>query len=145
MIDKKLTFNKIVCVLCGETIPLMETGEPFLLFKDNTVCYSCYISLIPEIYKMAGVGDGGIIHLHFKFLLQSEHNRKHRSLIPNYKKILDQLLHKYKFKCARCDSIKNLTIDHIHPVSKGGCHKFSNLQILCKPCNSKKGNKIENG
>ena len=32
-----------------------------------------------------------------------------------------------------------LSIDHIHPKSKGGTNERSNLRILCTPCNTKKG------
>jgi len=43
--------------------------------------------------------------------------------------------------CHRSGKRKNLTIDHIHPESKGGTLDLSNLQTLCKSCNSKKGAK----
>lgn len=36
-----------------------------------------------------------------------------------------------------------LTIDHIIPLSLGGTWKYSNLQVLCQPCNLKKGNDSE--
>lgn len=39
-------------------------------------------------------------------------------------------------KCLCCESIKNLTLDHINPISKGGENKISNLQTLCRSCNS---------
>ena len=35
-----------------------------------------------------------------------------------------------------------MTIDHIHPKSKGGSNELDNLQPMCKRCNFKKGNKI---
>lgn len=49
----------------------------------------------------------------------------------------------YNFRCAWCaSSIRKLTIDHIVPVSKGGDNYITNIQPLCKPCNSKKGARI---
>lgn len=51
-------------------------------------------------------------------------------------------------KCANCnkDLIQELEddvhIDHIIPLSKGGCNDLVNLQILCKNCNLKKSNKL---
>ncbi len=43
-------------------------------------------------------------------------------------------------ECKFCKMTKNLTIDHIVPLSKGGARTKDNLQILCTTCNSKKGN-----
>lgn len=34
-----------------------------------------------------------------------------------------------------------MTMDHIRPRSKGGSNKARNLQSMCSPCNSKKGNR----
>lgn len=45
------------------------------------------------------------------------------------------------FTCQICGSRQFLTIDHIIPESKGGKTEKDNLQTLCKPCNSKKGNR----
>ena len=41
--------------------------------------------------------------------------------------------------CAQKFPIRNLTVDHIKPFSKGGTDKPSNLQLLCNSCNSTKG------
>lgn len=46
------------------------------------------------------------------------------------------------FTCKHCGSRKNLSIDHIHPESKGGATELDNLQTLCKPCNSRKGDRL---
>lgn len=40
------------------------------------------------------------------------------------------------------DDDSALNIDHIHPRSKGGPDHIDNYQIMCKICNSAKGNKI---
>ncbi len=42
-------------------------------------------------------------------------------------------------KCLACGATNDLSIDHIHPESKGGSHDMSNLQTLCRPCNRRKG------
>lgn len=44
------------------------------------------------------------------------------------------------FKCLYCDSIKDLTIDHVIPRSRGGADSWQNLATCCKSCNSKKDN-----
>jgi len=130
------------CVLCGNKILQSITGEPCLIFKEKAICSSCYTSLASEVYQMAGAGDGGLIHLIYKSCLSSSHNKSKRRPIPQYTKILKQLLCRYNFMCVYCSSEENLTIDHIFPVSKGGSDDVGNLQILCKSCNSKKGSRV---
>lgn len=44
-------------------------------------------------------------------------------------------------KCNMCHSLEYLSIDHIIPLSKGGSDDLTNLQILCRSCNSSKGDK----
>lgn len=41
-------------------------------------------------------------------------------------------------KCLNCGEKDNLQLDHIIPIVKGGLNKESNIQVLCKSCNSKK-------
>lgn len=45
------------------------------------------------------------------------------------------------YRCQHCGAHKDLSVDHIFPESKGGTLDFSNLQTLCRPCNSKKRDK----
>lgn len=52
------------------------------------------------------------------------------------------LCREYNFCCARCGRRRRLTVDHVIPVSKGGSSDISNLQPLCRPCNSLKGARI---
>ena len=51
------------------------------------------------------------------------------------------------FECQYCGehgSLKDLTIDHVIPVSRGGQNTWENVVTACGPCNSKKGNKLLN-
>lgn len=43
------------------------------------------------------------------------------------------------YRCKTCGRRTRLTRDHVIPLSKGGQHTASNIQALCRSCNSKKG------
>lgn len=43
--------------------------------------------------------------------------------------------------CRQCGATEDLALDHIHPWSLGGPDTAENLQVLCRPCNSRKGDK----
>lgn len=49
-------------------------------------------------------------------------------------------------KCALCETeagdFDHLTIDRIIPLSKGGNNRIYNMQLACRPCNLRKGNKF---
>ncbi len=55
--------------------------------------------------------------------------------------VREYLLEKWGRKCAYCDAEHTpLTIDHIHPRSRGGSDRVSNLTLACFPCNQRKSN-----
>jgi 5-methylcytosine-specific restriction endonuclease McrA len=43
--------------------------------------------------------------------------------------------------CAWCGSAEDLTGDHITPLSKGGTNDAANVRVLCRSCNSRRGNR----
>lgn len=44
--------------------------------------------------------------------------------------------------CLQCGATEDLTLDHIHPWSKGGPDTYENLRVLCRSCNSSKGARV---
>ena len=56
--------------------------------------------------------------------------------------VREYLLEKWGRACAYCGAGNvPLEIDHIHPRSKGGSDRVSNLTLACRACNQKKGNR----
>lgn len=55
---------------------------------------------------------------------------------------LKQLIERYGKLCLRCGDTNDLQIDHVIPRAAGGPDDFTNLQILCRPCNQAKGTAI---
>jgi len=45
-------------------------------------------------------------------------------------------------RCVWCGAEGRLDLDHIRPVSRDGKTEESNLQVLCRSCNSRKGNRL---
>ncbi len=68
---------------------------------------------------------------------------RERRLFQSGKKTYFKELSKvYGCQCLACGCHEGLVIDHIIPVSLGGCTTWENLQILCKGCNSNKYTKV---
>lgn len=47
------------------------------------------------------------------------------------------------YRCVTCGDHRDLTCDHIHPESLGGPTTLENLQTMCRPCNSRKGARVQ--
>lgn len=55
--------------------------------------------------------------------------------------VREYLLEKWGRQCVYCDAQNTpLEIEHIHPRSKGGSDRVSNLTLACHDCNQRKGN-----
>lgn len=120
----------------------------FLIFDKGLLIYDDRIIESKVLYELSKnckiVYDGNYFH-------QGELSARYKFLgykypCKFYRKISSSLriktLEKYYNRCNECGSYRNLEIDHIYPFSKGGKTELSNLQVLCKTCNLKKGNKL---
>jgi hypothetical protein len=47
------------------------------------------------------------------------------------------------YRCGRCGTTADLTLDHVHPWVLGGTNSAENLRTLCRPCNSRKNATVE--
>jgi hypothetical protein len=56
-----------------------------------------------------------------------------------------QVWERDNFTCQHCGSRRDLTVDHIFPERLGGTITSTNLQTLCRKCNSRKGIKVLSG
>ena len=64
----------------------------------------------------------------------------HRVVFP--RTVKNQLFMAQKgrcFYCGRTHRVRYLEIDHKYPISRGGGNEIGNLQLLCTPCNMRKG------
>lgn len=82
---------------------------------------------IDQIKKIIGFRDGK---------LPPEKTYKKRKINGS---IRIKVMERDAYRCKKCNSHKDLAIDHIIPESKGGTLDIENLQTLCRTCNSKKG------
>lgn len=116
--------------------------EQFCLHIDLAAHYA-------DMYTIAWLGDndyGGIRNVIYKafaarnmdvLLLDRQPQRRVALTITERQAVFDrdgQI-------CRWCGATEQLTIDHIHPVSYGGTNAPENLQVLCRSCNSWKGNR----
>jgi 5-methylcytosine-specific restriction endonuclease McrA len=61
--------------------------------------------------------------------------------------ILIRVIRRDNSICQKCKTVlldRDIEVDHIIPIAKGGATSEANLQVLCFTCNRTKGSKIEN-
>ncbi len=54
-----------------------------------------------------------------------------------------RVLERDMYRCVICGTHLDLCVDHIFPEAAGGLATLENLQAMCRPCNTRKGAKIE--
>jgi len=57
------------------------------------------------------------------------------------RRLSKEVMERDEYRCVVCKTHLDLSCDHIVPESKGGPTSIENLQTMCRPCNSRKGNR----
>jgi hypothetical protein len=86
----------------------------------------------------------------------AKHTRRERMKLPAGAKrgrvSLSQVFDRFGGECAICGVITSMssqwmenqaTVDHIHPLSRGGLHVEANTQLACWRCNTNKSDRID--
>lgn len=84
------------------------------------------------------------IHTNRKTISDAGHRRSRMEWLSVRRVMTPKILAKYNYQCQMCGNRENLQIDHILPLAKGGSNDESNLQVLCRHCNSSKGSQVPN-
>ena len=75
---------------------------------------------------------------------ETKESRSQTRYIP--RDILIRVIRRDNSICQKCRAVlfdREIEVDHIIPISRGGTTTESNLRVLCKKCNRKKSGKIE--
>lgn len=89
--------------------------------------YDCFVQTVREVYPIPAVLRSDFIHKTISSVK-----------VPVSRK---NVLRRDNHSCVYCGTTKDLTIDHVVPLSKGGAHDWGNVVTACKSCNHRKGNR----
>lgn len=75
-------------------------------------------------------------------IAQSKIKEFRKAIASHYAEIFVRIGRRDGFYCQECGSSNELTIDHKTALVNGGTNNDENLQLLCKTCNSRKGDRL---
>lgn len=111
-----VSWKKAMCILAKGKAEVIKYQEKIINTIDKTIRVPVVLRLIKLIRTLF------------------------RTKVPFSKK---NVMVRDGFKCVYCGATNvRLTIDHLIPKAKGGKSTFENCVTSCKPCNSKKGDKL---
>lgn len=126
-----------------------EYSHPFIS-TDNARIFLKIInkSIIKELFcretllKVKVYVHTGAVNYRNKLLNVANVERQRACSFTSRQHIRDWVFEKYGKLCLACGTNKNIALDHVIPIIKEGKNVKENLQPLCKPCNSRKHDKI---
>jgi|694.fasta_scaffold14321_9 hypothetical protein len=145
-INIRVKINDLVQDLSKDIYEEREINRTIKLARESQNTINNQISYHFETIRILNTQKEKTERALEQLFLQIEKSYRERRKDENYK-ISKTLVRHMIFqrdgnKCKNCNTTSNLTIDHIIPVKHGGTSEDTNLQTLCRKCNSSKGAKI---
>jgi len=115
-------------------------------FSAIAVCTVQKAFLLVYLDKAEAVSnaDGAFLHsVSSAFPIPSVIRLQRYVRVPYYGIALSRhnVMRRDNYSCQYCGAVRNLTLDHLLPRSRGGATNWQNLITACSRCNARKGNR----
>ncbi|MBF9254945.1 HNH endonuclease [Pontibacter sp. 172403-2] len=115
-------------------------------FSAIAVCTVQKAFLLVYLDKAEAVStaEGAFLHsVSCTFPVPSVIRLQHYVRVPYYGIALSRhnVMRRDNYSCQYCGAVRNLTLDHLLPRSRGGATNWQNLITACSRCNARKGNR----
>ncbi|HEV7345488.1 MAG TPA: HNH endonuclease [Devosia sp.] len=114
-------------------------------YQERGVCFEC-VRILAHEWAMKHTGEPIAPFSTQEQIEEYEANRPRgrqstpkAAISPALRKLV---LERDAYRCQQCGDHHDLHIDHVFPESKGGATTAENLQVLCGPCNLRKGARV---
>lgn len=126
-----------------------KTTDPAEFWKGQRLCKTC-----DKAYKLANREKYLDLWRHNAAQWAAANPEKARQKYTDYKarlkaapgqltpRLVAMVYEIHGHQCLKCAATKDLTIDHVLPLTLGGSNCLDNLQPLCRACNGGKGGRF---
>jgi 5-methylcytosine-specific restriction endonuclease McrA len=132
----------------ADTLVLNADGQPVSLLPPSTIQWKEAITYLwlEKVHVLEWYDDWIVRSSSWEtrvpavIMLKDMYKRRRSPRFSKYNVHLRDM-----FVCQYCNlqfPQKELTLDHVQPISKGGRTSWDNIVSACNPCNSRKGNKL---
>ena len=132
----------------ADTLVLNADGQPVSLLPPSTIQWKEAITYLwlEKVHVLEWYDDWIVRSSSWEtrvpavIMLKDMYRRRRNPRFSKYNVHLRDM-----FVCQYCNTKfpqKELTLDHVQPISKGGRTSWDNIVSACNPCNSRKGNKL---